>query len=61
MPPLDDAPTAAEYQQMAAAVGRLLMRLDFENNQLEHDAGHWALHWLNSQGAMLVAREARER
>ena len=60
MPPLDDAPTTKQYQQMAAAVGRLLGRLKFAN-ELEHDAGHWALHWLNSQGAMLVAREAREK
>lgn len=53
-------PTPAEYQQMAAATGRLLARLHF-GNPMEYETGLWALGLLNLAGAVMVAKEARER
>jgi hypothetical protein len=45
---------------MAAATGRLLARLHF-GNPMEYETGLWALGLLNLAGAVMVAKEARER
>ena len=57
MPPLDDAPTAAEYMALAAETQQRLARLDFDKDE-DYKEGMDALGELNRQGALLKAREA---
>ena len=57
MPPLDDAPTAAEYMALAAETQQRLAGLDFDKDE-DYKEGMEELARLNLAGALLKAREA---